>query len=278
MSNRFLWILIIIGFIWVWYLYYNLSYLPEKKLRIEQNLQKSLVVEVKKPELIKQIIDKPDLTNTQKVEDINMTWSWVKENNQDYKTFNLVNNSKAHFIENNSKLDLYLNSNKIWSFTLVYSQYLRVDLISWSNLDLFIEVWADKYFYNNKAKTITQIDLNIHTQYVKTWSENNLIFVTDKWSFIYSIYDKSFEYFSYFSDFVYYNNWYIWLVRESDKRILSNLWFKTKNNLIVYYNPNTKEKKIIYETDLNITKIYVQNNKLFFINDAWEMYELENIK
>jgi len=47
--------------------------------------------------------------------------------------------------------------------------------------------------------------------------------------------------------------------------------------LVVYYNPNTKEKKIIYETTLDIKKIYIDNNKVFLMTDE-ELFELENIK
>jgi hypothetical protein len=268
MSNRFLWILIIIWFIWAGYLYYHLSYLPEKELKIKQELQDSLVIEQKEPELIKQEIDIIELTNAQKIEEI-------KENNNNYRTFKF-NNNKAYFIENGNKLDLYLDSNKIWSFTLVYKQYLRVDLVAGTTKDLYIEVWADKFYYSNKTKAISKIDLNIDVEYVKVWTENRLILVTDKWSFIYSIYDNSLEYFSYFSDFIFHNNGYVWLVKKEDKRILNNLWFETNNNLIVYYNPSTKEKKIVYETDLEINKIYKLGEDIIFSLNNNTEYKLEN--
>ena len=272
MSNRLLWILIIIWFIWAGYLYYHLIYTPEQKNQIKQELElKNKIIEEKKePELIIQDKKEIKLTNLEKIEEI-------KEKNKSYETFKLFNGLNTYFIEDLNKIELHIEGKKIWTFDLVYKQYLRVDLVLWSERDLYIEVWTDKFYYNDKTKIISRIELNIPVVYTKLWINSKLIFVTKKGSFIYSIYNKTLEYFSYFNDFVYFNGWYIWLVREEDKRILKNLWFKSDNNIIVFYNSDTKEKKIIYKTDINIENIYIYNNKLYFVTVDWKMFELENI-
>jgi hypothetical protein len=175
-------------------------------------------------------------------------------------------------------LDLYFNGSQIWKFDFVTPDLLRVDIIYWTINDLYIEVWDDKFYYNSVVNNIVKIDLNINILYVKKANNRTLIFVTDKWSFNYSIFDKYVEYFSYFNDYVIFNEWYIWIVKKDQKRILTNLWYETDNDLIVYYNPNTKEKNIINNTKLDIIKIYMVGDKLFVETSDLVTYELQNLK
>lgn len=278
MSNRLLWILIILWFIWAGYLYYNLKYLPNKQLEIKAQIIEQKKIKVKQDEakkevkLTKQVIDKVELTSEQKIQEL----KWEKQN---YKTFNLKNGSKVYFKEENNKLDLYLDSVKIWNFDLVYPNFLKVREIEWSLNDLYIEVGNSKFYYNSNSWVIDEIDLKIDVIYVKKATADNLIFVTTKGSFNYSISNKTLEYFSYFNDYIILKDWYIWLVKKDEKRILNNLWFETENDsdLIVYYNPNTKEKRIINRPKLDIQKIYMVNDKLFISDIDWNIYELENL-
>jgi hypothetical protein len=52
---------------------------------------------------------------------------------------------------------------------------------------------------------------------------------------------------------------------------------KETENLIIYYNPNTKEKRIVYKTDLLLKKIYFKQEKIYFEDSNNEEYELKNI-
>lgn len=275
MSNRFLWILIIFWFIWAWYLYYNLSYLPQIKAEelrlIQEKEDNEKKVLVKKIDLVKKEIIKNNISNADKIEEI-------KENNKNYKTFKLNNNLKAYFKEISGKLDLYYNDNKIWNFNLINKDNLRVELILWSTNYIYIEIWNDKYLFNSITNIVKKIELNIEVLYVKKGLSNKLIFVTPKWSFNYNIFENKLEFFNYFNDYVYYNEWYIWIVRFNDNRMLNNLWFESNNeNLIVYYNSSTKEKKIIFRTILDYKKLYIENNNIYIETEDWELYELENI-
>ena len=264
MSNRLLWILIIIWFIWIWYIYYHLEYLPNEQIKKinEEKIDNTIV---------KLNIEKKELSKDEKIIEL-------KENIKNYKTFTLWNLSKVYFKENNNNLDIYLEDEKIWFFPLVYKEFLRVDLIRWTESDLYIEVWPKKYYYNYTTKIIRSVDLNIDIHYVKKISDKELLFITKKWPFKYYIKNHKLEYISYFNDFVYFNDWYIWVINKNEKRILKNLWFNTESNLIVYYNSYTKEKSIIYETNLDIKEIYVKDNKFYFVSNNKEIFELENIK
>ena len=273
MSNRILWILVMIWIFGAGYLYYTFIIIPAKNVRIQERLEEQILLEQKKqaPVLVKQEIVDVELTKAEKIQ-------FIKDKKSSYKTFKFSNTLKAFFLENNNRLELYLNDDKIWNFDLVYTQYLNVELILWTSRDLYIEVWKYKFYYNDKTKLISEIELNIDVNYVKIWTNNRLIFVTDKGSFVYSIFDKKLEYFNYFNDFVYINDWYVWLVRKDEKRILNNLWFDIEDfNLIVYYNSSTKEKKIIYETRLDIIQIYTKNDKLYLITEDNKIHELENV-
>ena len=275
MSNRILWILIILWFIWTGYLYYNFSYIPTKKakeIRIELEKQKKDEAKViKRIELVKQKQINVTKTKQEKIKEL-------REDIKHYKTFKLENNKKAYFTENNWKLDLYYDNKKIWVFDLVYSKYLLVELILGDNNDLFIEIWNKKYYYNNKLNQISKIDLNVDVLYVKEWNTNNIIFVTKKWSFIYNIYNNTLNYFSFFNDFVYFKEGYIWIIKSNDSVRIKNLWLWNINKtLIYYYNPDLKEKKVLYSSELSIDKIYIKNNRLYIETIDNNLYILENI-
>ena len=143
MSNRFLWILIIIWVLGVWYLYYNLSYLPKIKakelLLIEQKEKIKKEKLIKKVELIKKKKTIINTTNSEKIKEL-------INNEKNYKTFNLNNDWKAYFKKLNWRLDLYYNNLKVWNFDLVYPEYLRVDSVLWKEGNIYIEVWNNKYY------------------------------------------------------------------------------------------------------------------------------------
>lgn len=276
MLNKIISFLLIIWVFVGWYFFYNYKYLPEKQQKIENikkvEQEKKLQVEKasKAIKLTKQEIKTVELTSEQKIEQL-------KEDKSNYKTFNLKNASKVYFKEVDNKLDLYVDRVKIWNFDLVYPEFLKVTEVKWSLNDLYIEIGKSKFYYNSLSSVISWIDLNIDIKYVKKWNPDLLIFVTDKWSFIYSIVEKKLEYFTYFNDFVYYSDSYIWLIKKDESRILNNLWFTDESDLIVLYNPNSKEKKILYKLDADFREIYMQNDKLYLSDLDWKIYELENI-
>lgn len=274
MSNRLLAILVMISIIWFWYLYYKLEYLPylqQKQLELQKQAEET---QKQADPVLTKIEDndtQTELTNAEKIEQL-------KEKNKNYKMFNLENSSNAYFKESQWTLDLYYNDNIVWNFNMVDSNELRVELINWDNWDLYIQIWKDKYFYDTTTWKVQKLDLNLDIIYAKQWTNLRMIFVTWEGSFIYSISKNSLEYFTYFNDFVYYKDWYIWVVKLDEKRILTNLWFEDiyDKAILVYYNPNTKEKKIVYSTDLDITKLYTENNNVYVkTGDDW-IYKLEN--
>ena len=275
MSNRLLWILILIGFVWVWYIYYHMSYKPaqqekQRQLIIEQERQvqqeKEKQIDLVEQPVLEEVIDKQE-----KIEQL-------KEKMKSYAYFELSNDSKAIFQENGNMLDLYIDETKIGSFDKVWNQNILVEYVPGSSKDVFIQIAESKYIYNHQANSLQTIMLKIPVVYVKKGAERSYIIVTDKWSFIYNQKTADIEYFSFFQDFIYKNDGYIWLVRNTDTRTLNNLWLdKNKNHYLVYYNPNTKERKIIFETQLSINSFYLDWEKLMIESSNGKIFELENI-
>ena len=271
MSNRFLSVLILLWFIWVWYIYYHMEYLPAKQKQIvKEQLEKK--EQSKKIELTKKEVELKKITTTEKIEEL-------KQKQKNYKTFDLSNSKSAYFKEKKNNLDLFLGNEKIGTFDMVYEKYLRVEDILATDSSLYIEVWDSKFYYNDKTKQVSELNFWLDVDYLKKIREDKLVFVTQKWSFNYFISSNTFNYFSFFNDFVYFADWYVWLIKKSDTVIIKNLWLKNiDDNILFYYNPLTKEKKTIYTTDLEIKKIYVENNKLYLVTTEGDLYELENIK
>jgi len=61
---------------------------------------------------------------------------------------------------------------------------------------------------------------------------------------------------------------------ETQKKENYNLQDETQN-LILFYNPDTKERKILYKTDLDIQKIEKQGEDIYFQTPDGR-YKLEN--
>lgn len=271
--NKFFAVLILIWMAWAWFLFYQFKYIPYKNAKIEaEEIKKQQAIEeASQPKFVKQELEKVELTKTQKIDEI-------KDKKNYYKVINLSNYSKAYFKKQDDILTLYFADKNIWSFTLVSTNKLRVDLIEGTEGDLYIKVWNDRFYYRNKINETVRIDLNIDVKYVKTGSTNNILFVTEKWTFIYNIFSQNLEFFTYFNDFVNYNDWYIWIVNNDEKRILNNLWYQDeKENLIIYYNPQSKEKKIVMKTNENIEKIFIFNNEIFIKTKNKDLFKIDNI-
>ncbi len=273
MSNRLLSILILIWFIWVWYVWYKQSYTPKKNIEIKQEINEKIIKQQEKKQVNLEKQDKVE----QKI-DPKKKIQELREKKMYYKTFFLKDDLKVYFKERENSLDLYLNKKLIWTFDLLEKNSLRVDAILWTDKDLYLELWENKYIYTYNNNTTVKLDLSINVDYIKKDINNTFIISTSKWSFVYNIYKKELHYFSFFSDFVYFWDWYLWLVNKTDSRIIKNLWLSSIKNLIVYYNPKTKDKKIVYDTDITIMKLYKKDNKVFILDNNNETFELKNLE
>lgn len=271
MSNRLIWVLIIFIFVVFWFIYWTFMYLPNKieeekqaQIELEQSKKEITLVEV---ETKKQEIT--ELTPEQKIEEI-------KVNNSFYKIIEL-SNSKFYFSKKDNLLELKKDEKILWNFDLVPEDKLDIQNIYSSNDDFYFVIWNKKYIYNQNTDLLLELDLAVNINYIKR-SEDLYIIVTEKWSYVFDKTDKSLEYFTFFDDFVYYKDFYIWIIKKDDERRLKNLSISSINgNSIFKYNPKTKEKKSLYETSLDLEKIYFEGDFIYFVDSNDEVYKLENL-
>lgn len=274
MSNRILWILILFLFIVFSFVYWTFFYLPaktEEKQKQEQLLQEQrkeiLLVEVKQEQVEE---NKVELSSQEKIEELKKLKSF-------YKIIELENN-KFYFSKKDNFLELKINEKIIWNFDLVPETELWVLNIYSSGDDFYILNWNKKYIYNQNTGLVSELDLAIDINYIKR-SEDLYIIKTEKGSFVYDKTNKNLEYFNFFEDFVYYKDFYIWIINKDDDRRLKNLNLDSISwNSIFKYNPRTKEKVSLYETNLSLEKIYNLGSEIYFIDSNNKTYKLENLE
>ena len=281
MNSRFkkLLISIFLILVWLWYLFYVINNIVSDKAEKEE-LQR-IENEKERQEEIKDkiILEKNEDVQVEKQVEVNKKIEEIKRKNNSFAYFKIENLGNFSFEEENNDLLLYFWETKIWEFNKVENNELWIKEVIWNPSYIIILIWKEKYLYNLKTKFMKKIDLDLDIEYIKSWINNlEILFKTPVWIFIYSIKDSSMEYFIFFDDFIYYKNGYLWIVLKDEDIKLKNLGFEEeKENLIIYYNPETKEKNIVYKTDIVLKKIFKRWEKIYFENNNWEEYELRNI-
>lgn len=290
MNSRFkkLLISVFLLLIWFWYLYYvisnkvddfaqnqELKRIEDEKVK-QEGLKKKVTLEKKEEAWSGKMVD----VWSGKTVDVNKKIEELRKKNSSYAYFKIDNfDDSFSFLEENGSLSLYFWDVKIWTFKKVNKAELWIKEVIWNPSYITIFVWNEKFLYNLKTKVIKNIDLAVDVEYIKSWINNlEFLFKTPVWIFVYTIQNNTLEYFIFFEDFVYYKNWYLWIIKKDEDIKLKNLWFEEeKQNLIIYYNPGTKEKNIIYKTDTDLKKIYYRWEKVYFEDANWDEYELKNL-
>jgi len=253
-----------------WYIDFN------KDIEIWRNQVLKLDVILNKKVLLNEInIEKTEkivknLTNQEKI-------TFLRNKNKSY-FYTKINNNNFYFKQDWNYLRLYNDSINLWAFEKVKKEYIKISEVLWTNDYIFITLAKKKYLYFLELKKKYLINLNIDINYIKKWQNNSeFIFITTKWAFVYNKFSLKLEYFDFFRDFIYYESWYIWIINKNDIRRLNNLWLKNiTKNLIIYYNTDSKEKKILYKTDIDIVKIYNKWEDIIFIWPDKKEYKLDN--
>lgn len=271
-SNRFLAFIILI-FFFVWgFIYFTFIYLPQKaeeERLLNENFSSSWAKQI---ELVK-VENKINEISENSQDRIDS----IKEKLDYYKIIDLWTD-KFYFSQEDNKIIGKINWKIISIFDYVLENEIDVKNVYSSNNDFLFNIWNDIYLYNKNTDIIDKIDLFVDINYVKK-SDNIFIFVTNLWSYLYDIRTKKLEYFTFFEDFVFYNDSYIWIIKKDDDIRINNLWlWNLTKNSIYFYNPNTKEKNSLYETDLILEKIYYQNWEIFFKDSKKDIYKLENLE
>lgn len=105
--------------------------------------------------------------------------------------------------------------------------------------------------------------------------QEKYIFVTQKGSFFYDVRKNSFEYYAPFHDFISYEWKTLWLLRAEDEQRKKIFGFtEYMRDILVSYNPQTLEKEVIYESDFDIQKIFLKDEKIILEDNESTQYEI----
>ena len=236
MSNRLMWLLIILVFILLWLGYYFW---------------------VEKPYQEKQEIIEKELKNSNKKE-IYKKITLTKIEEKESKSLLALNKEEKLKLQNSEILKIKQN---IWNILKINNiDEIKIQKISWDE-NLFIVNYDKKnYIFDKKRLNLKNLNLNIPIIYAKKINYK-IYLITTKWTFILN--NNNLEYFSMFSDFVFQKWNYIWIIKNNDFYIKNNFNLeKNEWNLIFLYNPKKSIKKVLYRPNFEIKKILLQNNKV----------------
>ncbi len=248
MTNRLIWLIIILIFILLWIWYYFL---------IEKEEIKNKIISKNNIEVKKETIKKTTLIKVEKKQDNNSLFALSDETKQE-----LIN-----------KKNLKIKQN-IWNILKINNlDKINIQKIIWDENLFLVNFDKINYIYNKKRLNLEKINLNIPIIYAK--KINSIIhFITEKWTFLYK--NDKIEYFPIFSDFIIKNWNYIWIIKNSDKSIKKNFNFQNISwDLIILYNPKKAIKQILYKPNFEIKKILLENNNIIIESNNWEKYILD---
>lgn len=237
----------------------NISIEKNNTLNLDINLEK----DIKLNNNINKVFDNKLITDKNKI--LNL-----KNSKLHYASFYLEWIWEFYFNKANN-LELFFENKKIWSFDIVEKDLIKLENIynNSSKYDknyFYLEIGNKKFIYSIKNLDYKEINLNVKINYIK--SNNDILsIVTGKWTFIYNYLNWKQEYFSLFNDFVFYKNWYIAIFIKDDKIRINNFWLEDNNkDKIIFFNTETKEKKLLYEAELDLNKIMSIGDKIIFID------------
>ena len=288
LSNRTLWILILIWFVLSFYWFYKYFFeLKLTKLEIISNISNfSWSLVNSKFEKDFSCITKECIID--ELPPFEYELIIYKENYKIYKSNIILNNSKIIInLEKDIKLEK-VETKKLSRSDLIdkiKNKNANVVDFSWNKID-YLEIYGNNnfvyfkkndklYFYNLSNNNSFNIEFIPSINYIKNISTNNLLIVTDIWSFTFNLLNKKIEYFSLFSDFILINGNYIWIINSDDLIRKKNFNFNNDSgNLIISYNIQKKESYILKNISEKIKKIYIEKSKIYIENNLWNKYEV----
>lgn len=212
-----------------------------------------------------------------KIDELRALWK-IKDS---FAYFDMWDLGIYYFEENSDSLALYNSLSgtitKIYDIAKVSKEELSVSFVAWINSQIFIEAWVNKYIYDIISWNVYSFNIAIPVKYVKSvdlaW---NYQIVSEKWVFLYSNKSSNLEYFSMFSDFIYYDDSsYIWVIYSGEDDKKKDYSISWNSNIVLYYNYKTKEKKILMDTSVSISKIVKEGENIYVYDSEGKKYLLK---
>lgn len=235
----------------------------EKTNSIEVTLEKKVLLEP---------INKEEVSVPAKIEEL-------KKKKSNYVYMQLANGQEIKIKENAiHTLDIYFQEQKIWEIEKVSKSDIQIIPILWSD-NFILSIQGESSLYDNLRSKWIELALKVPIIYAKVGDkQNDILLVTQKGTYISDIFTGEIYYFTFFHDFVYFHEGYLWIIFSQDEQRRKNLWLKNlSKNVVYYYNPTTKEKKKVYETSVDIQKIFQEGKRVFVVDREGNQYEIKNV-
>ena len=188
--------------------------------------------------------------------------------------------NKYYFYQKSPEiLNIWKNNQDLWNIDFIEKQNIEIFEIQWNQNEFIIKNDKNYFLFHILQKTFQEIIFTIEINYVKQIDANNYIFVTPKWPFLWKKNKNIFEYNHLFTDYILYENSYIWYI-NSDNISLKNKFFENVDNsktIFYQYNPQTKEKNILFQSDYRIEKLYIQDTKVFIQDKNKQLYQIPHL-
>lgn len=254
------------------------DYISELTIKAKEiNIINLNLVKDTKLKFVETKIEEPvnkDLVNT-KIEEI-------KIKKQSYFNTYLPSVGYLYFKENWSSLDLYKSfswtEDRLGKFPKVSKDKIEIFQVFGNENLILISLGNDKYLYNLETFWLNEFKLVPKVKYIKLWEkQNDFLIITDVGVFTYTFWLDNPKYFYLFKDFVYSSWSYVWVIYKDEKDKFWNFSLKNDNkNVIIKYNSSDLQRKVILETDIDIDKIVNEGDEIYFYDDMWKQYKLEN--
>lgn len=203
---------------------------------------------------------KKELTKDDKV-------NLVKLKASSYAFFNLEEKGVYYFTES-SNAEIILNYfSQSWvksenkaSFKKISPEAISLQAVVGESDSIFIENGEEKYIFSPELNILKKIDLKwVQVSYLKPWDKDEYLIVTNIWTYVYSFFDEKLTYFPLFFDFVAGEKKLIGYIKQDDNSRLKNFWISWETqNIILEFDRQSLDKKILLKTDEDITKIYLK--------------------
>lgn len=188
---------------------------------------------------------------------------------------------------------VYSYSSIDWDFIIYFSSWDNEENIfsqketniagAWINIVdgiIYYKSLENNYFYDISKKSNFKIDINDNVQFVKKTPINEKYIISGKnWMYIYNIENNDYTKNTLFDDFTILESGKIlWLInsKSKDKINLLNFIDNGKSKLILH-DIETRERKVIFETNLDIRYLFNRNSEVKYLNGSWILYKLKQL-
>lgn len=199
------------------------------------------------------------IENTQATETPEQKIQRLRDASKYYASFVLSSGNNLYFEKQGESLELIYEQEstqkKIQKFPLVPEEEIFAEYVS-SSSDIFFKIWKKYYIFVSGNSEIQELPFSVDISYIKSGlGIGEYLVVSPQGTFLYKLYENTSEYQYPFSDFIYASGSLIGVIGKNETQKKENFWLEEKNNLLIRYTQETKERKVLLQTEDPITRL-----------------------